>query len=177
MTRLWLGDSVFLLQLIEGVCLQPASLDSLVEYCDNALLHVPQTGITQWLCLDSHILLRYIVILQPKEESLEPLLIKLPQSDMESALYIQELLHAFLKIAGLVHNRLGVFGIAICPVDIGLNPVHDFGRVIIGNLLNDHHVTFLWDGLRMKDALGTNLLRTFQGFLVPCLNLFIYLRE
>ena len=96
---------------------------------------------------------------------------------MWSALSLQELFHTLLKIAGLSHNRLGKFGVVVSPVDIGLNPVQNFGRVIIGNLLNYHQVTFLWNGLGMKDALGTNLLRTFQGLLVPCLYLVIYLRE
>ena len=127
MTRLWLGDCVFLLQLIEGVCLQLASLDCLVEYCDNALLHVPQTGITQRLCLDSHILLRYIVILQPKKECLEPCLIELHQSDVRSAFGFQKLLHAFLKVLSLLDSPLGIFGIAVHPLHVSLDPVNDFG--------------------------------------------------
>ena len=127
MTCLWLGDSVFLLQLIEGVCFQFASLDCLVEYCDNALLDVSQSGITQWLCLDSHILLRNIVVLQPKKECLEPCLIKLHQSDVRSALCLQELLHAFLKVLSLLDSPLGIFGIAVHPLHVSLDPVNDFG--------------------------------------------------
>ena len=177
MACLWLGDSVFLLQLIEGVCFQFASLDCLVEYCDNALLHVPQTGIAPRLCLDSHILLRYIVILQPKKECFEPCLIELHQSDMRSAFCLQELLHAFLKVLSLLDSPLGIFGIAVHPLHVGLDPVNDLGRIIIWNVGYDHQVTFLGNGLGMKDALGTNLLRTFQGSFVAFLCLLVNLRD
>ena len=52
-----------------------------------------QGAFTQWLGFNSYILLWYIVVLQPKEESLEPCLVELPQSDVRSAPVGKELAH------------------------------------------------------------------------------------
>ena len=52
-----------------------------------------QGAFTQRLGFNSYILLWYIVVLQPKEESLEPCLVELPQSDVRSALVGKELAH------------------------------------------------------------------------------------
>ena len=52
-----------------------------------------QGAFTQRLSFNSYILLWYIVVLQPKKECLEPLLVELPQSDVRSALVGKELAH------------------------------------------------------------------------------------
>ena len=52
-----------------------------------------QGAFTQRLGFNSYILLGYIVVLQPKEESLEPFLVELSQSDVRSALVGKELAH------------------------------------------------------------------------------------
>ena len=38
-------------------------------------------------------------------------------------------------------------------------------------------MTDLWDGLRVEDALGTDLLCLLQGLLIPRLGLRVYLRK
>ena len=73
--------------------LQLTELDSLVEHRHYALLNIMQGAFTQRLGFNSYILLWYIVVLQPKEESLEPFLVELPQSDVRSALVGKKLAH------------------------------------------------------------------------------------
>ena len=68
MSFLWLGKVVLLLQLVEWVCIQFASLDRLVENGNDALLEIVQTVLVQWSGFHADILLRYIVILQPRKE-------------------------------------------------------------------------------------------------------------
>ena len=61
------------------------------------------------------------------------------------------------------------------PVDVSLDPVQDFGRLVIGNFLHNHQVTYLWDGLWMKNTLCPYLVSTLQCFFVSCFGLCINL--
>ena len=92
---------------------------------------------------------------------------------MGLAFCLQKLSHAVLEIPGLPNNRLGVLATGGYLVNIGLNPVHDFGGILGNILLGDCLVSFHRDGLWVENPLGSYLVRTFQRFLVCSLGLFV----
>ena len=75
----------------------------------------------------------------------------------------------------MVNNSLGIVCVVAHPVDVSLDPVQDFGRLVIGDFLHNHQVTYLWDGLWMKNTLCPYLVSTLQCFFVPCFGLCINL--